>query len=213
MRRVENIFNDVFALQIPEAIENMQLPSPELLGYYRDLESRILWIDFEVNQSLLEIIKQILAWNREDKGKAYGDRKPIRLLIFSPGGELSPTLSLINVIELSKTPIYTYSMGESSSAGLYILLSGHKRYALRDTEAVLHKGSAIFGGIANQIENQTKWYKLQLNRLRDYVLDKTSLDIRAYNKKKDEDWYLTIDKMLKYGFIDSVVDNIETIIG
>ena len=30
-------------VSIPKSIENMQLPNPELLTYYRNLENRVLW--------------------------------------------------------------------------------------------------------------------------------------------------------------------------
>ena len=207
-----NFMNEIM-LQIPENLENMKLPAPELLSYYKDLNERTIWIDYEIDQSVLEIAKKILQWNREDKDVPVEERIPIRLLIISPGGELVSALSLINTMELSKTPIYTYSMGETSSAALYILLAGQKRYALKDTTSVLHKGSAVFGGIANQIDSSVGWYKAQLSRLKDYVLNKTTLDARTYKKRQDDDWYLTTDEMLKYSFIDGVVDDIETIIG
>jgi len=200
-------------LQIPENLENMKLPAPELLSYYNDLDKRTIWIEHEIDQGVLEIAKKILQWNREDKDIPVDERTPIRLLIMSPGGELVSALSLINTMELSKTPIYTYSMGETSSAALYILLAGHKRYALKDTTSVLHKGSAVFGGIANQIDSSVGWYKVQLSRLKDYVLAKTTLDTRTYKKRQDDDWYLTVDEMLKYSFIDGVIEDIETIIG
>ena len=30
---------------LPNNLENLQLPSPELLTYYRNLEDRVIWID------------------------------------------------------------------------------------------------------------------------------------------------------------------------
>jgi ATP-dependent Clp protease protease subunit len=200
-------------LEIPEKVENLLLPAPELLNYYQDLEDRIIWITGEIDEYIIEFSKKILHWNKEDKNVSVDERIPIRLLIFSPGGCLYSALSLINIIELSKTPVYTYSMGESSSAGLYILLAGHKRYALKDTTAILHKGAALLGGNANQVEASAKWYKQQLNRLKEYVLEKTTLDVRTYNKRQDEDWYLDCDNLLKYEFVNGIIDNIEMIIG
>jgi len=199
-------------LQIPESLENMKLPAPELLGYYKDLDERIVWIDYEIDQSVVEVAKKILEWNREDSEITPENRKPIKLLLMSPGGDLVPALTLINIMELSKTPIYTYSMGETSSAALYILLAGNKRYALKNTTSVLHKGSAVFGGIANQVESSMAWYKAQLAYFKDYVLTRTTLSSQMYGKRQNDDWYLTVDEMLKYSFIDGVVENIDTII-
>ena len=54
-------------LQIPQPLENMTLPNPELLTYYSDLDKRIFWLEDEVNEQTLEIIRKILEWNREDR--------------------------------------------------------------------------------------------------------------------------------------------------
>ena len=62
MQEFENI------LEIPTPIENLQLPSPELLNFYKDVQNRSLWIG-DVDDGLLEYIKLILYWNKEDAGK------------------------------------------------------------------------------------------------------------------------------------------------
>ena len=40
--------------------ENMQLPSPELLTFYRDFDKRVLWIDSQINDYSLEYAKYII---------------------------------------------------------------------------------------------------------------------------------------------------------
>jgi len=201
------------AVVIPETIENLQLPAPELITYYKNLNERTIWIDSEIDVGVLEVSKKILEWNRDDRGVNPELRVPIRILIFSPGGELASALNLINIIQLSKTPVYTYNMGDASSAGLYILLAGHKRYSIKDATAVLHKGSGYMGGTASQLDASAKWYKQQLDRLRDYVLKRTSLDSRTYKRRQDDDWYLSTDELINYRFIDEIVEDITAIIG
>ena len=41
-------------VSIPESIANLQLPNPELRNYYRDLDNRILYIDEQIDENLLE---------------------------------------------------------------------------------------------------------------------------------------------------------------
>ena len=31
-------------IEIPSNLETLQLPSPELLNYYKDLENRVVWV-------------------------------------------------------------------------------------------------------------------------------------------------------------------------
>ena len=48
------------AIAIPNSIENLSLPSPELLQFYKDVENRIIWIEGEIDESLFESSKLIM---------------------------------------------------------------------------------------------------------------------------------------------------------
>lgn len=50
----------------------------------------------------MSMAKQILVWNREDKGVPLPHRKPIKIYFFCPGGDLDTSNALIDAIELSK---------------------------------------------------------------------------------------------------------------
>ena len=39
---------------IPEELENVNLPSPELLSFYENLQDRVIWIDDEIGDQLLQ---------------------------------------------------------------------------------------------------------------------------------------------------------------
>ena len=45
---------------LPENLENMQLPDPAMLNYYRLAENRIFYVDFEIDMTILEIQKAII---------------------------------------------------------------------------------------------------------------------------------------------------------
>ena len=89
---------------IPKAIENCQLPDPELRNYYVDLENRIFWLDEEVTPFLLELVKYIVRWNADDERMQVPVevRKPIRIFFFSPGGDLDINYALIDTIKMRK---------------------------------------------------------------------------------------------------------------
>ena len=73
-----------FEIQLPEEITNLMngggLPSPEMMNFYVDEKDRIFFIDFEIDQSLIEIERKILQYNRIDKDTPVEQRKPIKLL-------------------------------------------------------------------------------------------------------------------------------------
>lgn len=55
--------------------------------------------------------------------------EPIHFILGTVGGDVRSMLGIMNLILLSKTPCYTYLMGETCSAGSWIYLCGHKRFA------------------------------------------------------------------------------------
>lgn len=116
---------DKLIVPIPE-IANHQLPDASLLQFYNDLENRIYWIDDEINTYSYDLIQYILKWNREDKDIPISERKPIRLIFCSPGGDLDVEEAIVSMINLSKTPIYGIAISCVASAASLIYLSCHK---------------------------------------------------------------------------------------
>ena len=49
---------------LPKEVSNLQLPDPQLRNFYADLSNRSFWIDDEINEYLLELIKYIVQWNK-----------------------------------------------------------------------------------------------------------------------------------------------------
>ena len=49
---------------VPQAVENLQLPNPELLQFYQDEKDRTLWIEGEIDENLFEVSKLILKYNK-----------------------------------------------------------------------------------------------------------------------------------------------------
>ena len=90
---------------LPNEVENLQLPDPSLLNFYKDLENRIYWLDDEINTYSLDLIQYIVRWNTEDSNIPIEERKPIKLLFHSPGGDLTVHSAISDIISLSKTPI------------------------------------------------------------------------------------------------------------
>lgn len=202
---------DSMLLAIPEKVENLQLPAPELLTFYQDEQNRVLWIEGEICDSLWEYTKLILKYNREDLGKSIDDRKPIKIFINSPGGNLDETLAFIGMVGISKTPIWTINMGWAYSAAGLILMSGHKRFAMPNTQALIHSGSGQIGGSYESTEEQMKNYKALVEKMREFIINKTKIDIKIFKKNKTKDWYISTEEMLDLGIVDEIVTNLDVL--
>ena len=196
-------------LAIPESIENLQLPNPDLLTYYQDEQDRVLWIEGEIGDGLFELSKMILRYNKEDKDIPVDERKPIKIFINSPGGDLDSTLAFIGLMNISKTPIWTIDACWAYSAAGLILMAGHKRYALPNTECLIHSGSGQLGGSYEQTTEQMKNYKYLVDKMRDFILSKTKIDQKLFKKNSQKDWYIYTDEMLNLGIVDEIIDNLD----
>ena len=194
---------------IPESIENMQLPNPELLTYYKDEQDRVLWIEGEINDALFELSKLILFYNKEDHGIPVNERKPIKIFIHSPGGDLDATLAFIGLMNISKTPIWTINACWAYSAAGLILMAGHKRYALPNTECLIHSGSGQLGGSYEQTKEKMKNYSYLVDTMREFILSKTKIDQKTFKKNSQKDWYIYTDEMLSLGIVDEIISDLD----
>lgn len=202
-------------IALPENLENLELPSPESYNYWNLADRRIFYLDFGIDTSVLEIQKQILNINLQDKefDVPVEKRIPIKILIDSSGGWLSEAVSLSTTIKLSKTPVITINMAEASSAACAVLCSGHKRYALENSYAMIHSGSiSDYSGTFEQTEAFGKFYKKQVNRMKQFIVSRTNITQSQMTKKSGTDWYFDDEEQVKYGIVDKIIDDIDDII-
>jgi len=195
----------------------LQLHSEKLFA--SNLKDRIIWIDLEINTdhtyiapTILDIEKQILAWNKEDKGKLIEERTPIKILLYCFGGDLDATLSLISLMNISKTPIYTYNMGVAFSGGFLVLVNGHKRFTLANATGLFHEGSAHIQGNAEDVRSAQSNYERQLKQIKENIAAHTKIDLKTLNKYKDKQWYIPADQLLELGIVDNIVTDIDELI-
>lgn len=196
---------------IPKAVENVQLPDPELRNFYIDLEDRVFWLDDEVTPFLLELARYIVRWNKEDRDIPVEQRKPIRIFIFSPGGDLETYRSVSDIIQLSKTPVIGINMGVAYSAAAMIFLSCHTRLMLPSASVLFHKGSSQMSGSFNEVCSAMYEYQKQVEELSHIIEQKTTYTSEEIEDNMSGDWYIRAQDALEHGVCHKIVDNIEEI--
>lgn len=202
---------DTLLAGVPESVANMQLPDPDLRDYYRDETNRIFWIDSNVDDNTLDLVKMIVRCNREDKGKATEDRTPIKVMINSGGGDVQVMLTIIKTMKISKTPVYTICFSSAMSAAAEILAAGHKRYALPGTCVMVHSGSCSYGGTMEQAESCKKYVDVLTKRATDEFVSNTKIDAKTLKKKGASDWYFTEEEALDKGIVDAIITDLDEI--
>lgn len=205
---------NMMLLEIPTEIENLKLPNPQLLDAYTDRKNRLILIDYDIDDCLLhEVGRQILEYNREDKGKPVDERTPIVILINSGGGCLDSTYATIAIMETSKTPIVTVNMNCAYSAAGLILMAGHKRYCMPRSQVLIHSGSAQgIGGNFEDIQESTKSYKKMVEEMREFIVSKTKIDKTLMKKNQSRDWYLDTTQQTELGVVDDVITDLDLIL-
>lgn len=204
--------NELIGEAIPNFFNNMELPDPNLVMYYYNLNHRVLWIDRDIDDSLLREVRQVLKWNQEDAGKSIENREPIHVFLQSIGGDVTSCFTFIDTLSLSKTPVYTYNVGVCMSAALLMLLAGQKRYCFKHSQVMIHQGSSKIDGDYTNVEAAMETFKKITVMMKDYILERSLIDAKTYNKYKEKDWYLFAEDQVKYGIVDKIIQNLDEIL-
>lgn len=134
----------------------------------------------EITKSSFEQIKNLYDTLVEDN-----QEEPIHFIIGSPGGEASSMLGIMNLMLLSKTPCFTYLLSETCSAGAWIYICGHKRFAPR-TNLVSFMLHPLAWGMDSEAlgthNSYNKYLENLSNKLIAFTAKQTLIPIRRLKK-------------------------------
>lgn len=194
-------------------LKDETIPTAEEYSYWMLRKNRVFVIDYEIGEDyqLIELSKVIIQMNIEELPTPKEELKPIYIMIHSFGGDAFQADFFCDLLIASRIPIVTIAMGSAMSSGFQILLAGHKRYAFQHTQTLVHAGYASIQGTQSEIEEFQKNNKKQLERTKDYVLSRTSIDAKTFNKNRNKDWYITGEDLVTYHIVDKLIDNLEEV--
>lgn len=212
---VRNDMAELFDIELP-AEATYQLADIGLVNFYKDYKNRVLWIDKDVSDNLFEEIRMVVLWNREDDANniSIEDRKEITLMVHSYGGQLDAAFAMIDVMNLSKTPIKTVNVNAAMSAGALIFLNGHKgkRYCMPMSTALIHEGSGGSRGTYEQVQAQNENYKKMMDMMKDNIKKHTTISSQTLGRWKNKEIYLYAEDQIKYNLADHIISNISDIL-
>lgn len=194
-------------LQLPDT----SLPDPATLNYYAFAAERKLFLEEDVGFPIMDMIKMIMRWNKEDKDVPVEERKPIIVYIMSDGGYMCYMWAMLDAMLTSVTPIITVNLGVAASAASLIFLAGSKRYMMPTANVIIHEGSTELAGDANKVMDAIKNYDSELAKMKAFILSRSSIPPRVLNKKRKDDWYIDAKTCLEYGVCHKVVESLDEI--
>ena len=176
--------------------------------YKNLLEKRIIYLNDDISDATIDMVAMpILMMNESEIDTPIEKLKPITIYINSYGGEIDACVFTIEVIENSRIPIYCRVLSVAASAGLYISLACHKRFAGKNSIFLLHKGSIHLMGNMGEAEDTINFYKEEIGNIFDaLILRKTKIDKDELKRiRRNETYCLGQDALEKYGFIDELI--------
>ena len=135
--------------------------------FSRLLKDRIIFLCDEVNDDTAGlIVAQLLFLEAEDPDK------DIHLYINSPGGSITAGMAIYDTMNYIKPDVSTICIGMAASMGAFLLSSGAKgkRYALPNSEIMIHQPLGGAQGQATEIEIRAKRIIRMKEKLNRYFL-------------------------------------------
>lgn len=177
---------------------------------YSNILNRSIFLD-DIEEGVGGAVDAFIRfYNKEDDAKniPIKERKPIKIYINSPGGLLTETFMMIDAIKMSKTPVWGIVTGTAYSGGFFTLIACHKRFGYKHSSYLYHEGATGNSGTAAQFENYAAFYKKELGKLKDLVLENTNITEEEYATiKKDDIWY-DAEEAIEKGIIDEITEKL-----
>jgi len=187
---------------IPTVIEKSQFGERAFDIYSRLLKDHIIFLGGSIDDYTANlIIAQLLFLQSEDS------KKDIQLYVNSPGGSVTAGMAIIDTMNHVKNDVSTVCVGMAASMGASILAAGEKgkRYALTNSEVMIHQPMGGVQGQASDIEITAKNILRIKERLVKMLADATGQPIKKVSEDIDRDYFMEADEAKKYGIVDKVI--------
>lgn len=172
--------------------------------YSRLLKDRIIFLGTAVDDGVANsIIAQLLFLQMED------GKKDINIYINSPGGSVTAGLAIYDTMQFLTCDVNTYCIGMAASMGAVLLAAGSKgkRFALPNSDIMIHQVSGGAQGTASDVERTVEYmYKLKKRLIR-ILAHHTGKPAEQVQHDSDRDYYMNPEEAKAYGLVDEVVSS------
>ena len=200
MRDPVEIYNNSL---VPMVVEQTARGERAYDIYSRLLKERIIFLTGPIYDQVASLIcAQLLFLESENPAK------DISFYINSPGGVVTAGLAVYDTMQYIRSPVSTVCVGMAASAGSLLLTAGAagKRYALPNSQVMIHQPSGGAQGQATDIEIQAREILKTRARLNQIYVHHTKQPIEAIEAKMERDTYLTAEEARDFGLVDEVVE-------
>ena len=186
---------------VPMVVEQTNRGERSYDIYSRLLEDRVVFLSGQVTNELANlVVAQLIYLESKDP------TKDISLYINSPGGEVTAGMAIYDTMRYIRCDVSTICIGMAASMGAFLLASGAKgkRFALPNSEIMIHQVLGGSQGQASDVEIQTKQLLKTKQKLNKLLAENVGKPVSVVEKDTDRDNYLTAEEAKEYGIIDQV---------
>ena len=139
--------------------------------------------------------------------EAQDPDKDISLYINSPGGSITAGMAIFDTMNFVKCDVSTICIGMAASMGAFLLAAGTKgkRYALPNSEIMIHQPLGGFQGQATDIKIHADLILSIRERLNRILAERTGKSYEQICADTERDNFLTAEEALEYGLIDKIM--------
>ena len=187
---------------VPTVVEQTSRGERAFDIYSRLLKDRIIFIGTPIDDHVANlVVAQMLFLQMEDA------KKDINIYINSPGGSVTAGLAVYDTMQFVTCDVNTYCMGIAASMGAVLLCAGTKgkRYALPNSDIMIHQVSGGAQGQASDVERQVEFMFKLKKRLNQILSLHTGKPVEQVTRDADRDYYMSAEEAKEYGLVDEVV--------
>ncbi|MCC2930841.1 MULTISPECIES: ATP-dependent Clp endopeptidase proteolytic subunit ClpP [unclassified Bacillus (in: firmicutes)] len=187
---------------IPTVIEQTNRGERAYDIYSRLLKDRIIMLGSAIDDNVANsIVSQLLFLEAEDP------EKDISIYINSPGGSITAGMAIYDTMQFIKPKVSTICIGMAASMGAFLLAAGEKgkRYALPNSEVMIHQPLGGAQGQATEIEIAAKRILLLRDKLNKVLAERTGQPLEVIERDTDRDNFKSAEEAMEYGLIDKVL--------
>lgn len=191
---------------IPTVIEQTNRGERAYDIYSRLLKDRIIMLGSAIDDHVANsIVAQLLFLEAENP------EKDITLYINSPGGSITAGMAIFDTMQYIKANVSTVCIGMAASMGAFLLAAGEKgkRYALPNSEVMIHQPLGGAQGQATEIEIAAKRILFLRDKLNGILAERTGQPIEVIAKDTDRDNFMTAEAAKEYGLIDTIITRLD----
>lgn len=190
---------------VPMVIEQSNRGERAYDIYSRLLKDRIIFLGSGINDVVANtVIAQMLFLAAEDP------EKDISVYINSPGGSITSGMAIFDTMQFIKPDVSTICVGMAASMGAFLLSAGAKgkRYALPNSEVMIHQPLGGAEGQASDIEIRAKRILRMRDKLNYILAERTGQPLKRIEKDTDRDYFMSAAEAKDYGLIDQVIEKV-----